>query len=75
MEDLKTKQEAFENLFAEQSEANAELRKTPSATTLRKDLEKALRSYLDFLTAMKSLPEWEDLYQDINELVKAERNS
>ena len=75
LEDLKTKQEAFENLFAEQSEANAELRKTPSATTLRKDLEKALRSYLDFLTAMKSLPEWEDLYQDINELVKAARNS
>ncbi|WP_260199963.1 hypothetical protein [Bergeyella zoohelcum] len=30
---------------------------------------------LDFLTAMKSLPEWEDLYQDINELVKAARNS
>lgn len=75
LEDLKTKQDAFETLFAEQSEANAELRKTPSATTLRKDLEKALRSYLDFLTAMKSLPEWEDLYQDINELVKAARNS
>lgn len=75
LEDLKTKQEAFENLFAEQSEANAELRKTPSATALRKDLEKALRTYLDFLKVMKSQPVWKDLYQDINELVKSARNS
>lgn len=75
LEDLKTKQEAFETLFAEQSEANAELRKTPSATALRKDLEKALRTYLDLIKVMKSQPVWEDLYQDINELVKSAKNS
>ncbi|MDO4763135.1 MAG: DUF6261 family protein [Flavobacteriaceae bacterium] len=73
--DLKTKQDAFETIFAEQSEANAELRKIPSATALRKDLEKALRTYLDFLKVMKSQPVWEDLYQDINELVKAAKSS
>lgn len=74
-DDLKTKQETFETLFATQAEANAELRKLPSATAIRKELEKALRTYLDFLKVMKSQPVWEDLYQDINELVKAAKNS
>lgn len=73
--ELKSKQEAFETLFAEQAEANAELRKQPSATTLRKDLEKTLRTYLDFLEIMKSQPQWNGLYQDVNELVKSARNS
>ncbi|MDO4229793.1 MAG: DUF6261 family protein [Capnocytophaga sp.] len=73
--ELKSKQEAFETLFTEQAEANADLRKQPSATTLRKELEKALRTYLDFLAVMKLQPNWDNLYQDINELVKAARNS
>ena len=74
-EDLKTKQEAFETLFAEQAEANAELRDTASATSTRKELEQALRAYLTLLTAMKDVPDWTKLYFDLNEIVKAAKNS
>ena len=42
--ELKTKQENFEQIYAEQVEANADLRKTPSATAIRRDLEKSLRT-------------------------------
>ena len=75
VEDLKTKQEAFETLFAEQAEANAELRDTASASSIRKELEQALRAYLTLLTAMKDVPDWTKLYFDLNEIVKAARNS
>ena len=75
LSELKSKQEVFEALFAEQAEANANLRKEPSATALRKELQKALRTYLDFLSVMKAQPQWDSLYRDVNELVKAARNS
>lgn len=51
--ELKTKQENFEQIYAEQVEANADLRKIPSATALRRELEKTLRAYLDFVNIMK----------------------
>ena len=56
-------------------EANADLRKTPSATALRRELEKTLRAYLDFVNIMKVQKDWEGVYQEINEIVKAARNS
>lgn len=37
---MKTKQTAFETLFAEQATANADLRNMKSASGIRKDLEK-----------------------------------
>ncbi|WP_314241354.1 DUF6261 family protein [Empedobacter tilapiae] len=74
-DDLKTKHQAFEVIFAEQAEANADLRQLSSATSTRKELEKVLRSYLNFITAMKDLPDWSNLYYDLNEIVKASRNS
>ncbi|MCD1117887.1 DUF6261 family protein [Chryseobacterium turcicum] len=73
--DMKTKHEAFELLFADQAEANADLRQMTSASAIRKDLEKTLKSYLNLLTAMKDVPSWELLYSDTNELVKAAKNS
>lgn len=73
--DLKTKQENFEQIYAEQVEANADLRKTPSATAFRRELEKTLRAYLDFVNIMKVQKDWERVYQEINEIVKAARNS
>ena len=73
--DLKTKHEAFEVIFAEQAEANAELREISSASSTRKDLEGVLRSYLNLVTAMKDVPEWTKLYHDLNEIVKAAKNS
>lgn len=73
--ELKMKQENFEQIYAEQVEANADLRKTPSATVLRRELEKTLRAYLDFVNIMKVQKDWEGVYQEINEIVKAARNS
>lgn len=73
--DLKAKQMAFETLISSQTEANAELRKTKSASAIRNDLEKAIRNYLNFVTAMQSLPEWSTLYTELNEVVKEIRNS
>lgn len=75
VEDLKAKQTAFETVFAEQAEANADLRKLPSASSIRRTLEKSLKNYLNLLEVMKNVPAWKDIYQEINELVKAARNS
>lgn len=73
--DLKTKHEAFETIFAEQAEANADLRTIASATATRKELEQSVRSYLSLVTAMKDVPDWSKLYYDLNEIVKAAKNS
>lgn len=73
--DMKAKHMAFETLFADQAEANADLRNMTSATAIRKDLEKNLKTYLNLLTAMKEVSGWELLYKDTNELVKAAKQS
>jgi len=73
--DLKTKHQAFETVFAEQAEANADLRTIASASSTRKELEQRLRSYFSLITAMKDMPEWSKLYYDLNEIVKAAKNS
>lgn len=68
--ELKTAHKQFEKLYAEQAEANAELRSIPTATAIRGKLEGALRNYFRLLEAMKALPDWEMIYAEINELVK-----
>lgn len=73
--DLKKKHQAFETVFAEQAEANADLRTIASASSTRKELEQRLRSYFSLITAMKDMPEWSKLYYDLNEIVKAAKNS
>lgn len=73
--DMKTKHETFETVFGEQAEANADLRQMTSASAIRRDLEKNLKTYLNLLTAMKDVPDWKLLYSDTNELVKAAKNS
>lgn len=73
--EMKTKHEDFEAMFADQAEANADLRNQSSASAIRKDLEKNLKAYLNLLTVMKEVPDWELLYTDTNELVKAAKNS
>jgi hypothetical protein len=73
--DMKTKHETFETVFGEQAEANADLRQMTSASVIRKDLEKNLKTYLNLLTAMKDVSDWQLLYSDTNELVKAAKNS
>lgn len=73
--DLKTKHEAFETIFAKQAEANADLRTIASASATRKELEQSVRSYLSLVTAMKDVHDWSKLYYDLNEIVKAAKNS
>lgn len=73
--EMKTKHEDFEVIFADQAEANADLRQMTSASAIRKDLEKNLKAYLNLLTVMKEVRGWELLYSDTNELVKAAKNS
>ena len=70
-EELKAKQKAFEDFYAEHAEANAELRALPSASSVRARLESALRAYLDLVFAMRSITGWDMLYRDLNEMVKA----
>lgn len=69
-EELKIAQTRFEKLYAEQAEANAKLRATPNATTIRSELEQALRNYFNLLNAMKDQPDWEMIYAEINEVIK-----
>jgi len=73
--DMKTKHEAFEDLFEEQAEANGELRNMTSASAIRRDLETKVKSYLNLLTSMQDVAGWDLLYHDVNELVKAAKNS
>lgn len=74
-DDMKSKQNFFEQIFAGQAEANANLRNMKSASAIRRDLEKTLKSYLNLISAMKEITGWELLYAEINELVKAAKNS
>lgn len=73
--EMKDSQEAFEVIFAEQAVANADLRQMKSATAIRKELQKILKSYIGLVTAMKDVQDWKTLYSDTNELVKAAKNS
>ncbi|MFZ4454758.1 MAG: DUF6261 family protein [Bacteroidales bacterium] len=65
----------FENLYAEQTAANADLRQMQSATSIRANLEMALRNYLNIVNAMKVVPDWSALYAELNEIAKAASNS
>ncbi|MBW3523480.1 DUF6261 family protein [Chryseobacterium sp. NKUCC03_KSP] len=73
--EMKNKHEYFEDVFEEQTEANAGLRQMESASSVRRSLERTLRSYLNMLTALKDVPDWKDAYAEVNELVKAAKNS
>ena len=64
---LKVSQENFKTIYAEQALANAELRKIKPASVLRKDLEKTLKRFLDYVTLMIDTPSWKPLYNQLNE--------
>lgn len=68
--ELQKLQQDFEVVIAEQSSANAELRQTDSATSMRKTLEQHLKSYLNFLTSLKNVSPYNAVYAEVYELVK-----
>lgn len=73
--ELKQQQQDFEAGYANQAEANTDLRSLPSASAIRKRLEKALRKYLDLLTSMQDEDGWQKIYLEISELAKGARNT
>lgn len=68
-------QQQFESVFAIQTQANALLRQKQSASSIRKELESALRNYLNMITALRHVPVWKPLYGELNELTKAAAGS
>lgn len=72
---LKAAQTDFEIIYAQQAEANADLRQMPSASSQRKNLEAALRNYFSLLTAMQNIEGWKMIYSDIKELVKSAKTN
>lgn len=73
--EIKNTQTTFEQIFAGQAEANADLRQMTSASSIRNNLQEKLKSYFNFVLGMKEITGWESLYADINENVKAAKNS
>lgn len=72
---MKTAQTEFETIFHAQAEANAALRETDSASSIRGTIEKALRNYFDMVSSMSALDVWKTLYSELNEIVKAATSS
>lgn len=72
---IKTAQTEFEQIFNEQAAANTELRMMESASSFRKNLESATRNYLNVVTAMNQQSGWKELYAKLDEVVKAANNS
>jgi hypothetical protein len=68
---IKTAQAAFEQLFNEVAGENSELRLMESATSMRQQLETALRNYFNLVKAMSSQPGWKELYAKLDEIAKA----
>lgn len=74
-DELVAAQQAFKSIYLEQSEANASLRVSPSASSLRKRLENSICNYLQFVHSIKDVDGWSLLYAELNELAKAASNS
>ncbi|NDP21520.1 MAG: hypothetical protein GZ091_10620 [Paludibacter sp.] len=72
---IKTAQTEFEQIFNEQAAANAELRVMESASSIRKNLELAMRNYLNVVKAMNLQLGWKELYAKLDEVLKAANNS
>jgi len=73
---LKDAYKMLKNLINEQTTANATLRGMESSTSLRRNLEDALRSYLDYVNIMAQIDAaWKPMQLELNEAVKAAVNS
>jgi hypothetical protein len=72
---MKQTQNNFKTIYAEQLLANSNLRLSLSASSIRRNIEDALRNYLSIVEGMKSVTGWTELHAELNELVKSIRNS
>lgn len=72
---LAGKKKRYDDTSVEQLDKKSEISQTENASTARPRLESALRDYLAFVTAMRNVSGWEDLYADINEVIKRLKRS
>lgn len=62
-------------LDTQRVDAESELRQTDSASNARTEMEAALKNWLNLVTAMRNVDGWQDLYHDLNEVVKAAKRA
>lgn len=60
----------FKQIYTEQVDANSSLRQQPSASSIRRDLESALRSFYSHISNKRTKDGWKDIYSDLDELLK-----
>ncbi len=73
--ELRLAKTQFDSVAGKRLDAKSDIRQTDSASSGCRKLEKALRNYLHFVTAMRDVDGWQDLYSDLNEVMKAARLS
>lgn len=69
------KKKRYDAGSVEHVDKKSEISQTENASTARPRLEEALKDYLALVTAMRKVSGWEDLYADINEVVKRMKRS
>lgn len=60
---------------AQRIDADSAIRQTDSATKARAEMESTLKDWLNGITAMRKIDGWQDLYHDLNEVVKAAKRA
>lgn len=75
VEAMLTAQTEFNRLYLTQAEANSALRQQHSASSIRKQLEDALRNLYGWINAQRNISPYDKLYADITEMIKAAKQS
>lgn len=65
----------YEQQDMERVDIDSSLRQTDSATVARVEMENNLKDWLNLVTAMRKVEGWEDLYADLNEVVKSAKRA
>ncbi|HBL33170.1 MAG TPA: hypothetical protein DDZ96_05035 [Porphyromonadaceae bacterium] len=72
---MKKAQEDFKTLKDVQADADSSLRQMSSASSIRHELEDSLRNIFAYISGMRNVGEWSDLYYDLNQLIKEAHQS
>ena len=72
---LDEKKKRYDDASVQELDKRSDITQTENASTARPRLESALKDYLALVTAMRKVSGWEDLYADVNEVVKRMKRS
>lgn len=75
VQSLVEKKAEYNVIEVQRIDAESALSQTDSASVARPKLESAMRDYLALVTAMRKTEGWQDLYADLNEVVKILKRS